>query len=834
MFLLPLQPLPGAPPMASSKGSGLFDISTGFRDMLQNAQQLQDAEGAPMLALPERPNLKALVAELLEGADKPGGGSERQIVSVLVPEESSIEADFIGPGEADFPVPVKGEAQLTRDEEFLPQMGQVAFEEQVAAKPQENEALTFFATLFGRSQNSVKPEVNDNATGVLSRESGSESPALAPSSNGPAVAAPVESDRERVRASSNGQSGSTSRESGRNLSAEIPTGAAQSTQVPQTSEGDTPVVTPSVNRETPGLAQEPARVGGSIAQASGAQSSRVNQESPQSGGVPAQPVRQDGTETRSLPRPAGSAPSADREVSPVGQNINGASVPVMQEDPSRASVIGERSFAQQQGGTGLGYTEGSQVSSGANIAVEPLQQIDTEDLAQPETTRVPLKITPVPVGPGDIKPSVRPEVSQIVDPEWGNLPRSNVRLTRFSQAEKQEGMPASSGQVRTQTAAGGPAISGIEGSILPIHPQDLPTIPDLQTSNGTELKNQMVPGSPETSDAESGSAEIDTPVPNPVGPAQHRSFALPNGTPEFAQVRTPGLAVADQPIIPNPGFSVANQTEVLETDAALSADGPPVETFGPDENQGSVLAGGSDGSRNENANRGQRDTSGQRHVGATLGLPDEDGSPAFKEFVSSDSTEPVPVSRVDLNTQNIDRIPGRPELRFEMANGLSQPVSTTDIPDRQLAAMPSDQIDREYQVSDQVIRNIRGMFRQGNSQVTMRLDPKELGEVTIRLSTRNQVVSGEIMVENHKVQEIVQRNMGALREAMVGQGIHLDTINVSVNDRGAQSNREAFRENMQGRSEERGSREQPQSDSRWEQDERQQRRAGNGQVDYMA
>ena len=147
----------------------------------------------------------------------------------------------------------------------------------------------------------------------------------------------------------------------------------------------------------------------------------------------------------------------------------------------------------------------------------------------------------------------------------------------------------------------------------------------------------------------------------------------------------------------------------------------------------------------------------------------------------------------------------------------------------------SEEIDQQYRIGEQVIRNARVMTREGATQVTMRLDPQELGEVTIRLTTQDQVVSGEIAVESQKVQEIVQRNMGVLRDALAGQGIQLENIDVSVQDRGAQPDRETFRENLEERSGEREEQEQPRSGSQqWEQNERQQRQTDDGQVDFMA
>ena len=153
--------------------------------------------------------------------------------------------------------------------------------------------------------------------------------------------------------------------------------------------------------------------------------------------------------------------------------------------------------------------------------------------------------------------------------------------------------------------------------------------------------------------------------------------------------------------------------------------------------------------------------------------------------------------------------PGTSELDVEIGRleGLPTRVDMTasrtaqeTAPEVDLEAS-AEQIERTYRVSEQIIRSARVLNQDGATQVTLRLDPPELGEVTIRLSTgQDRAVSGEIVVENQKVQEIVQRNMGVLRETLSEQGIQINQIDVSVNDRAGLSDRESFRETLEERS----------------------------------
>ena len=109
--------------------------------------------------------------------------------------------------------------------------------------------------------------------------------------------------------------------------------------------------------------------------------------------------------------------------------------------------------------------------------------------------------------------------------------------------------------------------------------------------------------------------------------------------------------------------------------------------------------------------------------------------------------------------------------------------------------------------------------RGGTSQVTVRLDPPDLGEVTVRLVSDNRVLSGEIIVQNRQVHELVQGRIAELRESLSSQGVQVDQIQVSVDGRGAagtqrDTNPFNFREDAGG---DRPDGEQPpdQSSDRW-------------------
>jgi flagellar hook-length control protein FliK len=167
--------------------------------------------------------------------------------------------------------------------------------------------------------------------------------------------------------------------------------------------------------------------------------------------------------------------------------------------------------------------------------------------------------------------------------------------------------------------------------------------------------------------------------------------------------------------------------------------------------------------------------------------------------------------------------------------GNQEPISSLDVSGQ---PAPPTKVD-EPKVTSQIVRGARFLTREGANQVTLRLDPPELGEVTIRLSSSNNTLSGEIRVESRMVQEIVSRNIGELRESLGNQGIRVDNIEVSVESGGRSSvDRDGSAPSQRDRADRDG---QSKSDrDRQPQEQNDQRElaelqsTGDGNVDYVA
>ena len=185
-------------------------------------------------------------------------------------------------------------------------------------------------------------------------------------------------------------------------------------------------------------------------------------------------------------------------------------------------------------------------------------------------------------------------------------------------------------------------------------------------------------------------------------------------------------------------------------------------------------------------------------------LPEEEGvrGPAARE--------PEPAQARAVESANIRSH----EVRDPAAVKPGQPVAAAPVADGRPSAMPEiasaqkadgvafvETPEDTHRVTNQLVQATRLISRNGTSEVTIRLRPQELGEVTIRLVSAGETLTGEIAVGNRQVHDIVHGHLNELREALAGQGIQIDRIEVSIDNRGAQgADRDASQSFSQDRS----------------------------------
>ena len=99
-------------------------------------------------------------------------------------------------------------------------------------------------------------------------------------------------------------------------------------------------------------------------------------------------------------------------------------------------------------------------------------------------------------------------------------------------------------------------------------------------------------------------------------------------------------------------------------------------------------------------------------------------------------------------------------------------------------------------VLPQVIRSVASLVRAGGAEMRLQLQPADLGEIELRVRTAEAAVRGELVVSNLEVKQLLEQNLGRLRDALAQQGLDLEGFNVDV---GGQSNFAESREEFEHR-----------------------------------
>ncbi len=157
-----------------------------------------------------------------------------------------------------------------------------------------------------------------------------------------------------------------------------------------------------------------------------------------------------------------------------------------------------------------------------------------------------------------------------------------------------------------------------------------------------------------------------------------------------------------------------------------------------------------------------------------FGTPDHANTPKLVP----DSSQQVPLQEVTepdlLHTKpklkSIDQQPeGIEPKRFEAILTSSQKNQ------RPAASLPN------YLV-DQLGRQISRAINRGDGIIRFQLKPPELGFIKLEMQLTDSQLNLSVAAENSSVKEILLTHMHELREALMGQGIKIDKLDVHIND----------------------------------------------------
>ncbi len=123
-----------------------------------------------------------------------------------------------------------------------------------------------------------------------------------------------------------------------------------------------------------------------------------------------------------------------------------------------------------------------------------------------------------------------------------------------------------------------------------------------------------------------------------------------------------------------------------------------------------------------------------------------------------------------------------------LAGSSSSPVAPS------LISLPSGLSVPEGTVVDQMIAHFSMNRQNESSAINLKLHPQELGELRMEIKVEQDNIKAHIIAQNPQAQEMIDKHLPRLREALEQQGLHLQEIEVTVaaNDTAGD---ERFREN---------------------------------------
>ena len=99
---------------------------------------------------------------------------------------------------------------------------------------------------------------------------------------------------------------------------------------------------------------------------------------------------------------------------------------------------------------------------------------------------------------------------------------------------------------------------------------------------------------------------------------------------------------------------------------------------------------------------------------------------------------------------------------------------------------------------ENIVRQTRLLTRpDGASELTLNLQPSELGSVVVRLTLKGGHLDGHLQVDNQSARESLESVLPRVKQALAGEGIDLDRLEVAV--RGDGSSRQSGQDSTRGR-----------------------------------
>ncbi|MBM9537430.1 flagellar hook-length control protein FliK [Desulfobulbus alkaliphilus] len=119
-------------------------------------------------------------------------------------------------------------------------------------------------------------------------------------------------------------------------------------------------------------------------------------------------------------------------------------------------------------------------------------------------------------------------------------------------------------------------------------------------------------------------------------------------------------------------------------------------------------------------------------------------------------------------------------LLFPHVTMTTPPVTTSPQSELGMLRLPSGIMVPEGTVIDQLIAHFSANRRLDSGSINLQIHPRELGALRMEIKVEQENIKAHITVQNPQAQEMIDRHLPRLREALEQQGLHLQQIEVTL------------------------------------------------------
>jgi hypothetical protein len=121
-----------------------------------------------------------------------------------------------------------------------------------------------------------------------------------------------------------------------------------------------------------------------------------------------------------------------------------------------------------------------------------------------------------------------------------------------------------------------------------------------------------------------------------------------------------------------------------------------------------------------------------------------------------------------------------PPAPFGLRPEIAAATNATNGVDPTAQRLPSGLIVPDTTVMDQVLTHLSLQRRLASTTVHLRLNPQELGELRMEIKVEQDNIKAHIIAQNPQAQEMIDRHLPRLREALELQGLNLQQVSVTL------------------------------------------------------